>query len=83
MPRRTSTPPPAEQADKDNYFVQHLGSPSGRTGTDRHDFYAPVDLGPVLVVDHSALVVSRFAAATEIAGEWVPPPAPSLPGQPY
>ncbi len=83
MPRRTSTPLPAEQADKDNYFVQHPGSPSGRTGTDPHNSYAPVDLGPALVVDGGALVMSCFAAATEIAGEWAPPPAPSLPGQPY
>ncbi len=73
----------AEHNDKDNYFVQHPGPASGRTGVDLHDPYAPVVLGRTLVVDGGALAVERFAAAIEIAGEWAAPPAPGMPGQPY
>ncbi len=73
----------AEHADKANYFVQHPGSASGRTGVDAHDLYAPVDLSPVLVLDSSTLVVGRLTAATEIGVEWAVPPTPGLPGWPY
>ncbi len=73
----------AEPTDKDNYFARHPGPAAGRTGVDLHDPYAPVDLGRTLVVDGGALTVGRFAAATEIAGEWAAPPSPGLPGRPY
>ncbi len=74
---------PAEQAGKDNYFVQHLGPAGGRTGIDAFDPYAPVDLSPVLIVDGGRLVVGRFAVTTDLANEWAAPPAPGLPGRPY
>ena len=73
----------AEQADKENYFVQHPGPAGGRTGVDLHAPYAPVDLSPVLIVDSSTLVVDRLTAATEIAGEWTAPPQHGRPGEPY
>ncbi len=73
----------AEQAGKENYFVQHPGPAGGRTGIDAFDLYAPVDLRPVLVVDGGTLVVSRFAATTDLANDWSAPPAPGLPGRPY
>ncbi len=65
----------AEQAGKENYFVQHPGPVGGHTGVDVHDPYAPVDLGPVLVV-------SGFTA-TEITGGWDTPPTPGQPGKPF
>ncbi|MDP9471099.1 MAG: hypothetical protein M3Q71_10600 [Chloroflexota bacterium] len=64
-----------EQAGKENYFVQHPGPAGGHTGVDVHDPYAPVDLGPVLVV-------SGFTA-TEITGGWDTPPTPGQPGKPF
>ncbi|MDP9370084.1 MAG: hypothetical protein M3Q03_17740 [Chloroflexota bacterium] len=73
----------AEQAGKANYFVQHPGPAGGHTGVDTHDPYAPVDLSPVLVIEGGTLVVSRFAATTDLANEWAAPPAPGLPGRPY
>ncbi len=73
----------AEQAGKENYFVQHPGPAGGRTGIDAFDLYASVNLSPVLVVDDGTLVVGRFAATTDLANEWVAPPVPGLPGRPY
>ncbi len=65
----------AEQAGKDNYFVQHPGPAGGRTGIDAFDLYAPAELSPVLLT-------SGFTAA-EITGGWEAPPSPERPGQPY
>ncbi len=65
----------AEQAGKENYFVQHPGPASGRTEIDAFDRYAPVDLS-------SVLVASGFTA-TDIIGGWEAPPSPDKPGKPY
>ncbi len=70
-----SSPGKAEQAGKENYFVQHPGSAGGRTEIDAFDRYAPVDLS-------SVLVASGFTA-TDIIGAWEAPPSPERPGQPY
>ncbi len=65
----------AEQAGKENYFVQHPGPAGGRTGIDVFDLYAPVELSPMLLA-------SGFTAA-EITGGWEAPPSPDKPGKPY
>ncbi len=61
----------AEQAGKENSFARHLGPGGGRTGVDAFDFYAQVDLSPVLLT-------SGFTAK-EITGGWEAPPAASSP----
>ena len=60
----------AQQADADNYFVQHPGPVGGRTAIDHNDPYAPVDLGPA--VDGSLRLGGVSASAADDAADLDP-----------
>ena len=74
----------AQQGDADNYFVQHPGPASGRTGIDAFDPYAPVDLTgseTAFGIADNAMVESGRTAGDGTSGEWSS--SPRLPGRPY